>query len=185
VEVERQAGLGGCRIDGCDRPGYTVGTSLCATHYRRDLIHGDPAISNIRRINGVGCIVCGLDISTTHHAVAVFCGDRCEGFYRRSVKYGLEAPLVLAMLSGERPCGICGVPGADHIDHDHATGKVRGLLCATCNFGLGMFGDDPDRLGVALEYLRLGGFLPRPSTDDPGTDPSRAAFEACDGGDRE
>ena len=39
------------------------------------------------------------------------------------------------------------------IDHDHKTGKIRGLLCCNCNQALGKFKDNPDNLKRALEYL--------------------------------
>lgn len=44
------------------------------------------------------------------------------------------------------------------IDHDHVTGKIRGVLCGLCNAGLGHFRDNPRLLMLAIEYLwRAGG----------------------------
>ena len=40
------------------------------------------------------------------------------------------------------------------IDHNHETGKVRGILCSWCNSALGHFKDDPKRLTNAIEYLK-------------------------------
>jgi len=55
-------------------------------------------------------------------------------------------------------CAICKGPHRGrgkyfHVDHDHKTGVVRGLLCGDCNFGLGFFHDEPSLLMVAKEYL--------------------------------
>lgn len=51
------------------------------------------------------------------------------------------------------PCALCG--SAQHIvlDHCHTTGAIRGPLCKPCNSALGVFGDDPDRLRAAAEYI--------------------------------
>ena len=54
---------------------------------------------------------------------------------------------------GYRECWICGSTKRLHIDHNHATGSPRGLLCHGCNVGIGHFVDDPGRLARAIEYL--------------------------------
>jgi hypothetical protein len=55
-------------------------------------------------------------------------------------------------------CAICRRPPSGqrglHVDHDHRTGTVRGLLCHGCNTGLGSFRDDPELIVAALSYLQ-------------------------------
>lgn len=56
-------------------------------------------------------------------------------------------------------CDICrGTQNAKYtkflnVDHDHTTGKVRGLLCHNCNLGLGVFKDNTEIIARAIEYL--------------------------------
>lgn len=56
-----------------------------------------------------------------------------------------------------RLCGICKHPPATskatHLDHCHSTGRIRGVLCASCNKGLGHFRDDPALIRTAAHYL--------------------------------
>ncbi|QDY08968.1 recombinase [Micromonospora sp. HM134] len=51
-------------------------------------------------------------------------------------------------------CAVCGAEDPQHVDHDHRTGWVRGILCFNCNGGLGQFRDSPTRLARAITYLR-------------------------------
>ena len=70
-------------------------------------------------------------------------------------KYGIttaEWHDLLLRQAGE--CEICGCQMTrPYVDHDHATGKVRALLCRLCNMGLGSFADSPASLRMAAEYL--------------------------------
>lgn len=74
-------------------------------------------------------------------------------------KYGVPDSLmdsVYKETSG--PCWICGVlPEEDRahcVDHDHETGEFRGVLCRSCNKGLGHFKDNKDLVERASKYLK-------------------------------
>ncbi len=80
---------------------------------------------------------------------------RADGLRRR---YGLAVGEYESLLGAQNGgCAICGGPSARlhfDIDHDHQTGRLRGLLCGSCNLLLGHAGDDPRRLEAAAAYLR-------------------------------
>lgn len=65
---------------------------------------------------------------------------------------------VQATLAKQGGCAVCRVVeprGKNHwhVDHDHNTGRVRGVLCLTCNIAVGMLHDDPVRARAAADYL--------------------------------
>lgn len=71
-------------------------------------------------------------------------------------KYGLDEEAYDALiLSSQGRCGICKreFTGIPHVDHDHETGRIRGVLCLACNTALGKFRDDVEILKSAIMYL--------------------------------
>jgi len=80
-------------------------------------------------------------------------------------KYGISLEDYEVMLVEQKGCcAICGVNAKAlqkeerrpllFVDHCHATGKIRALLCSKCNSGLGFFDDRPDLLEKARKYIK-------------------------------
>lgn len=70
-------------------------------------------------------------------------------------RYGISAAQADEMVDAQGGlCAICRERPAEHVDHDHVTGVVRGMLCFNCNGGLGQFRDRMDLLQAAIEYLQ-------------------------------
>jgi hypothetical protein len=89
---------------------------------------------------------------------------QCIANIRRKHKFGMDHSAYKEMLeSQDGRCAICAIHASDysqryknlHVDHNHRTGKVRGLLCHNCNTALGSFFDDEEFLKSAVEYLQL------------------------------
>lgn len=69
-------------------------------------------------------------------------------------QYGLTTESYSVLLQSQgNLCAICQEDGVMNIDHDHSTGKVRGILCNKCNQGLGLFRDNIDFMKSAISYL--------------------------------
>lgn len=85
-------------------------------------------------------------------------GPRTPFDYGLKHKYGIrEADFNKMEQDQNGKCAICfKVPerGRLVVDHDHNTGKVRGLLCNTCNSGMGKLGDSIENLESAVLYLK-------------------------------
>lgn len=83
---------------------------------------------------------------------------------QRRRKYGITESDYAALLEAQGGvCAICRRAEREvrsaralalSVDHDHATGTIRGLLCKDCNTALGRMADDPARLEAAVRYLR-------------------------------
>ena len=70
-------------------------------------------------------------------------------------RYGLTTEQINKLK--EKGCEMCGATENIHIDHNHKTQEVRGVLCTNCNRGLGHFKDSPELLRKAAEYLEQKG----------------------------
>lgn len=73
-------------------------------------------------------------------------------YFRRTYGITLAAYAEMEFSQGSA-CAICRQTGSLVIDHCHASGAVRGLLCDRCNVGLGCMQDDIERLKAAVQYL--------------------------------
>ena len=126
-----------------------------------DQQEGDTAFYASRRTNV--CASCENKMRTARRVPgeqAYTTAERAQ--YMRSAKlksrYGMTVEDYDAMVVQQNgKCAVCHTP-PEHgrrlcVDHCHATGKVRGLLCDPCNRGLGQLKDDPSLLRALLAYL--------------------------------
>lgn len=119
--------------------------------------------------------------------------------YHLRRRYGITAKDADKMLAAQDGlCAICREKPAEQVDHDHATGVVRGLLFFNCNGGLGQFRDDAELLDLAIDYLdthrppsidgkvlkRLARAMQGPPTITPEQDAARVALLAGSGANR-
>lgn len=80
--------------------------------------------------------------------------------YHLKRRYGITQEDFNRLLEQQQgACAICNTGAGEkpwHVDHDHSTGRVRGILCHSCNTALGNFKDSTELLRSALDYLLLG-----------------------------
>ena|ERR1017187_5808186 len=93
---------------------------------------------------------------TIYKPVCFVCGTSTTKA-RRKCKYGLSVDDHAELLHRQAyECAICKIPllgKKRSIDHNHITGKVRGILCHHCNSGLGFFRDNIEVMKEAIQYI--------------------------------
>jgi hypothetical protein len=128
----------------------------------------DSHFGNIKTKNGrARCLKCGRDaVKKSYHKHKEKQVARAREYRANNPDAGREAKFKykygislfqyeLLFKAQNGKCAICDEPSKAtlDVDHDHATGKVRGLLCRRCNLGIGHFCDDPDVIRNAMKYL--------------------------------
>lgn len=107
---------------------------------------------NRSALNGLGAYCKPCHNKITRAYINSHGGARNYHFRRR---YGITVEHFDAMFAEQNGlCAICREAPAAHVDHDHETNRVRGLLCFNCNGALGQFRDRTDLMQRAIAYLR-------------------------------
>ena len=168
-----------CTVDGCGRT--RVGWGFCALHYGRFMRSGSPrpthrsqARAETMAADGTRmCFKCGnrkpftesfFPKDSRRDGLKGTCIECLKVAVRRSTvarRYSVSLEQVGSVLADQGgACAVCNIPldrlsktSVPHIDHDHATGKVRGVLCHHCNVLLGHAKDSPSLLRAAIAYL--------------------------------
>lgn len=140
-----------CKIDGCNNTRTEGGDGQhCQMHRKRVIRRGDPGKAERERARA---------------GQAEWSKANVRRRKALLYAYGLTVEEYDRMFDAQKGrCAVCGGESANSgrarsnmsfcVDHDHVTGHVRGLLCHTCNRGIGMLNDDPNVLESAARYIR-------------------------------
>lgn len=151
VEVRQYEHEPVCKVEGCENPrGNGSDGTYCAMHKRRVDRHGE---------------VGGVERQRAPFGEPVWSEPNIRRGKNLFTNYGITVEQYDALLLRQNYlCAICGTDRPANargrairafcVDHDHETGKVRGLLCQGCNRGLGLLKDDLTIVEAALRYLR-------------------------------
>lgn len=82
----------------------------------------------------------------------------CHQIRNKERKYGMQEGDFLSLIKSQaNRCGICEEMFTESsppcVDHCHSTKKVRGLLCRSCNLGIGYFKDSKQIMNLAIDYI--------------------------------
>jgi hypothetical protein len=147
-----------CSEEGCSEPLKAHG--LCKMHYQRLLRHGHVNRTDRKKPRKQ----CSIETCDNH----LYAKELCHAHYIKQRKWraaGVDAMRYQEMLREQGGvCAICQKPERSldkasgkvrdlSIDHDHASGSIRALLCSNCNTALGLLNDDAALLAKAQAYV--------------------------------
>lgn len=170
-----------CEVEGCAR--FADARGMCPMHYKRWKRNADPNVlvphrdraypirfaecHPDRKHSGLGlCKPCYRKQYRAKNQDRIRAQEKADrakdpekyrryrwDYQLRSV-YGItQSEWDQAFLRQGGRCAICKEERKLHVDHAHDTGQFRGLLCSPCNVGIGMLGDDPQRMSLAAQYV--------------------------------
>ena len=149
--IEKDLSLFG--IDKSNSDGYRYHCKECRTAKDRERYHASPEIvkeRNLKRKDWRKAYYSsdkGVEVSRRAHLKRMF-GITLEKYQSMAEKQDGKCAICNKEEDCKRNKVLC-------VDHDHDTGEIRGLLCNTCNRGLGLFKDSVDSLQAAIKYLKL------------------------------
>lgn len=107
-------------------------------------------------IRRYSCKICRSNVEKERQRTESYKEKRKD--YQLKKGYGITSEDYQEKLAYQQyGCAICGASQRGRalaVDHCHKTGKIRSLLCSSCNTGLGQFKDNPELLEKAADYLR-------------------------------
>jgi len=158
-----------CLIPDCSKK--VLAKNLCQAHYDRKRRYGD----FYTRPDFLQCQSCKAEFkvykqgnlpkycqscSIDHHRTKQRNDRRRKGLWENYKITLVEYEILykkqkgLCKICKEKTTGRGAVKNTLAVDHDHKTGKIRGLLCIHCNTGLGLFRDNQSLLNEAINYLK-------------------------------
>ena len=138
-----------CKENGCERESYCRGR--CRRHYEQDLRNNNPKFAERQRQNSRDWHQKNKEKANKSRKEWTEQNKNNPDVIRKKrnrhlkYKYGITTEDYEIMLEEqEGKCKLCYNPPSKkrlHVDHDHETGRVRGLLCAVCNWYLAKVAD--------------------------------------------
>lgn len=144
-----------CKVEGCERDAY--GKGWCRPHWWR--MHKYGRLEKIVGLIKGNCTIEGCEEKIKGLGL-------CKNHYHHFKKYGVHPNEFNQKLKDQNfVCAICEEPETSLFrnipgkvkklsqDHDHKTGKMRGLLCTRCNHFLGRVNEDISLIQKMIDYL--------------------------------